>query len=90
MKEPTFRCLECQAQACLSDSVVEIMHHKDRLVLSSCVPALFSFPNDVHIQALVCFSSDLSIWTASDLRVDTRASLSSVLFWTFDTQLIAA
>ena len=88
--EKRHTALLCQAQACLSDSVVEILHHKDRLVLSLCVPALFSLLNDVHIQALVCFSSVFSIWTASDLRVDTRVSLSSVLFRTLDTSLIAA
>jgi len=90
MKDTTSHCLECQAQACLSNIVVETMRHHDkgRLVLSFCVLALFSFRNYVHIQGLVCFSSGLSICPASDLRVDTGASSSSVLI--IDIQLIAA
>ena len=88
MKNVTLHCcvkrrLVCQTLL-LRSCIIKIAS------ISLCVPALFSLLNDVHIQALVCFSSVFSIWTASDLRVDARASLSSVLFRTLDTSLIAA
>ncbi len=75
MKDVTLHCC-VKRRLVRPDSVVEIMHRKDRLVLSLCVPALFGFLNDVQIQALVCFSSDFVV---------SRASLSSILFRTFDT-----